>query len=421
MKFDPQGLKTTFTLARTGSNLSYFRIILGLSYFIFFLRLVIRKKFSGVFIKPDFLFAYDWLPELPVFRGEVMWMIMAGLLLSSLLIVFNRLVRVAFLFVFVGFGYFFFLEKALYNNHYFLLWLMALWGFIVFENKGPLEPWQSGPTEAWRYLILKGQVMMVYFFGGIAKFNEEWLKGDTTRSLLELKLPEVEPGLILDLSRIMTYGGLLFDLCIPFLLVYKPTRLLAVVAVLVFNISNHFVFEIGIFPFLMMGSLILFFDKPSSEQIERPKYPSRLLVFSLASFLFLSVIPFRHLLYPGNVVWTEEGYFFSWRMISSVKKVIASYRLIDRKTGDQVIISPREELNSMQYHALGRYPELAWQYAHHLKKRYQEKGWEDPIVNGKIQVKMNKRRFQFVFDPNLDLGSLDHKPLSHFPEILPVK
>ena len=82
--------------------------------------------------------------------------------------------------------------------------------------------------------------------------------------------------------------------------------------------------------------------------------------------------------------------------------------------------SGQKELNPMQLHALSRYPELAIQYARHLKENYKGARKTDLIVNAKIQVKMNKRPFQFVFDPNLDLGSLDHLPLRHNRSILPL-
>ena len=80
----------------------------------------------------------------------------------------------------------------------------------------------------------------------------------------------------------------------------------------------------------------------------------------------------------------------------------------------------KAELNPMQEHALIRYPELSAQYARHLRKKYRKNG-EEPIVNAKVQVKMNKRPFQFVFDPLLDLGAQNLKPLRSNPHILPLK
>ncbi len=402
-----------------GFQLGVFRIVLGLVYLVFFSRLVLRKKFTGAFIKTDFHFAYDWLFPLPELPDLVLIGMMGGLIVASVLVLLNIGTRFAFLYIFFAFGYFFFLEKALYNNHYFILVLIAFWGFLVFDRSGPIDPRREGHIAHWKYLILKAQFLLVYFYGGIAKFNSEWLKGNTVRALLDIRFPELNPELILSLAGAMTYGGILFDLSVPFLLLYKPTRKLAFLFVVLFNVTNHVVFEIGIFPFLMMGSLILFLDheKVEGETIAPP--PAWVKWSAILLIVIQMLIPFRHVLYPGNVVWTEEGYFFSWRMISSVKKVKAQFRIVEPGTGRIVTIDPRRELNSMQYHAMGRYPELALQYAKHLKALYQQKGFVDPIVNGKIQVKMNKRPYTFVFDPELDLGSLDHRPLRHIPEILP--
>ena len=64
------------------------------------------------------------------------------------------------------------------------------------------------------------------------------------------------------LISFITYGGLLFDLFIGFLLFYKRTRLFAFILVIIFNTMNYFLFlgnsEIGVFPFIMIATLILF-------------------------------------------------------------------------------------------------------------------------------------------------------------------
>ncbi len=400
-----------------GRSLPIFRIILGLVYTFFFSRMILRGKFEAVFIDSQFHFAYDWLPSLPIFPAWLIWTLGVGLILSGILISLNQMVKLAFAFVFLVFGYFFFLEKALYNNHYFLLWLFSLIGFLIFPNSGSMDPRNSEAMELWKLWAFRAQIMMVYFFGGIAKFNSEWLSANTTRTLMEARFEKMHPELIQSLAFGMSYGGLLFDLLIPLLLLFKPTRVPAIVGVLIFNISNQIVFEIGVFPMVMISSLILFLD--SGLSLKKIEKPNPKMIFICLYFLFLSIIPFRHLFYPGNVVWTEEGYFFSWRMISSFKKGNAMFRL-QYKDGSNRIVDPKAELNPMQEHAMIRYPELAAQYSRHLRKKYRKSG-EVPIVNAKIQVKMNKHAYQFVFDPLLDLGAQNLIPLKSNPHILPLK
>ena len=59
----------------------------------------------------------------------------------------------------------------------------------------------------------------------------------------------------------IAFGGFGFDLGIVFLLFFRPTRLLlAFPAAFFFNCSNKMMFNIGIFPYAMLGSLTLFAD-----------------------------------------------------------------------------------------------------------------------------------------------------------------
>ena len=41
------------------------------------------------------------------------------------------------------------------------------------------------------------------------------------------------------------------------------------------------------------------------------------------------LIPFRSLIYPGELFWTEEGYRFSWRVMLMEKAGYASFKIVD--------------------------------------------------------------------------------------------
>ena len=137
-----------------GRSLAIFRLILGLVYTFFFSRMILRGKFEAVFIDAPFHFSYDWLPSLPIFPSWLTWSLGIGLIISGILIGLNRMVKIAFAYVFFVFGYFFFLEKALYNNHYFLLWLFSFLGFLVFPNSGSVNPKDDEQLELWKLWVL---------------------------------------------------------------------------------------------------------------------------------------------------------------------------------------------------------------------------------------------------------------------------
>src|SRR6185295_1987033 len=122
-------------------------------------------------------------------------------------------------------------------------------------------------------------------------------------------------------------GGLLLDLLVVPLLLWRRTRPFAFVAAVLFNLINSVLFDIGIFPWLMLGALLLYFppdvprrfarafmssgeedlDTEPSPVSERPSSPflstsQKLTVGLLAAYLAVQVIlPLRHYLYPGNV------------------------------------------------------------------------------------------------------------------------
>ena len=65
----------------------------------------------------------------------------------------------------------------------------------------------------------------------------------------------------------MSYGGLLYDLFVGLLLIWNPTFWIGITATIFFHTLNKLVFNIGIFPYLMIASTSLFF---------RPDWPSRI-------------------------------------------------------------------------------------------------------------------------------------------------
>ena len=47
---------------------------------------------------------------------------------------------------------------------------------------------------------------------------------------------------------------------------------------------------------------------------------NKIIYIILVFFILQLIIPFRHLLYDGELLWKEEGYRFSWRVMSTEKK-----------------------------------------------------------------------------------------------------
>ena len=74
---------------------------------------------------------------------------------------------------------------------------------------------------------------------------------------------------------LFTISGLIYDLVIGFFLIFKKTRIIGFIFVLIFNSLNFFLFkdvgEIGVFPFLMISTLVLFIDPVKIQKLLKLK------------------------------------------------------------------------------------------------------------------------------------------------------
>eukprot|EP00958_Prasinococcus_capsulatus_P020122 scaffold2565_cov384-Prasinococcus_capsulatus_cf.AAC.7 len=113
-----------------------------------------------------------------------------------------------------------------------------------------------------RYNLFLMQVMMVipYVGGAIAKINWDWL----CRCQPPIEWFKRRPGFPYNVPGypcFVSWGGFVFDAVIGLIIFHKKWRYyLGIPGVAFFNIMNKFMFNIGIFPILMLTSLLLFFD-----------------------------------------------------------------------------------------------------------------------------------------------------------------
>ena len=140
------------------------------------------------------------------------------------------------------------------------------------------------------------------------------------------------------------------------------------------------------------------------------------------------LIPLRHLLYPGNANWTEEGYRFSWRMMLYNKTGNIAF---DVKT-DQLPTAYKVEFkndstraieNGLARHQTGimvGQPDMIIQYAHYLVERFQEAGNTNVEIHARSELKFNDRPLQTFIDPNANLAALPRN-LKHCDWVVPLE
>jgi len=117
-------------------------------------------------------------------------------------------------------------------------------------------------------------------------------------------------------------------------------------------------------------------------------------------------LPLRHYAYPGNVRWTEEGYYWSWRVMVTEKAGYAEYRITDPATGHTWLAHPGLVLTNWQAEQADVRPDLVHATAHLLAQHYREQDKVDVEVRADVWVSMNGRPPRRMVDPAVDLAAL---------------
>jgi hypothetical protein len=428
------------------SFLVFFRIVFGGILVWEVYRYFTRGWITRYFVEPGITFTYygfSWVKPWPG-RGMYIHFFVLGLAAACVMVGF--LYRFAAPVLFLAFTYFFLLDQTRYLNHFYLVCLISfLMCFLpaerAFSVDALLRPrLRSDVVPAWTLWLLRAQIGIPYFYGGIAKLNSDWIHGGEPMRIWLGPLTKV-PGFghIFAADWLVygfVFGGLLLDLLVVPLLLWRRTRLFAFAAAVVFNLINALIFEIGIFPWLMLGALLIYFPPDlarraarafmsSGEDFDAPSQPAptraepvaqrisfaslttsqKLVAGLLAAYFVVQLLfPLRHYLYPGNVSWTEEGHNFAWHMKLRTKGGDAVFTVTHPTTGQTWTIDPKDYLESHQVTKVITKPDLVLLFAHHLAEEKRREGYENVEVRARIMCSLNGREPQLLIDPNVDLA-----------------
>lgn len=419
--------------------LVYFRILFGIE-----MLYTVWKHYSGYRlswnINNPFLFKYqgfEWVQPLP---GNGMWVLLGIMGILSVFIIAGLMYRLSMFLFFLGFTYLFLLNQINYLNHFYLVCLLTLvMTFLpahqAFSLDALIRPRiRSNVAPAWSLWLLRLQVAIPYFYGGIAKINHDWLRGEPMYLWLSEKAHWF-PGAISEFFRtweaaiLFSYGGLFYDLLVIPMILWRRTRLLAYAVTIFFHMTNTLLFNIGIFPWLMMLATLIYFpiDVPrrllsrftqvrpaeiADSTVVTLGAPQKLVIAILTLYLGLQcLVPFRHHLYPGDVNWTEEGHRFSWHMMLRSKRGVARFFAHEPATGRSLELDPGGYLNKRQIQKYAGKPRMIQQFARFLagnadiQNELRRRGLKGPIeirVDGWLSI--NGRRPQRLIDPTVDLA-----------------
>jgi len=222
-------------------------------------------------------------------------------------------------------------------------------------------------------------------------------------------------------AYVFSWFGMLYDLIIIAFLINTRTRYYAFVTVVIFHSITGLLFQIGVFPIVMIFMATLFFDASIHQNIIQrffstgikqsekftvslPKYGIALLGIYVT---FQLLFPLRYALYPGNHQWTEQGYSFGWRVMLTEKSGNAQFMITDRTFGKTGYVNNDEWLSAHQEKQMSFQPDMILAFAHFLHDEYQKQGIYDPIVTVDCWVTMNGRKSARLIDPTVDLSRIN--------------
>lgn len=417
----------------SAAPLQVLRMAFGGAMFLGVLRFFSKGWINELYIQPKLFFSYYGFEFVKPLSGIGMYWVFAIMALAALSFTLGYFYRISAVLFFLLFTYVELIDISTYLNHYYFVSLFLLLFIFVpagynYSRKN-ISSDEQAVVPQWCLLIFKLQLGIVYFYAGLAKLNAEWLLEALPLSIwLPAKNDFPLIGFLFNFKTtayVFSWAGAVYDLSIPFLLLYHRTRIFAYASVFIFHTLTFFLFPIGMFPFIMIVSTLIFFPEGFHETIlktikipfknfvnPRPtvdlftqKMNKSVLYILGIFFIFQILFPFRYLLYPGNLYWTEQGYRFSWRVMLMEKAGICAITLVEPHTGKQWQPSNREFLSPLQEKQMATQPDLILQYAHYLKNHYEKLNYKNLEVYAESYVTFNGRASRLFIDPSVNLAT----------------
>ena len=425
-----------------------FRILFGIMMFFSTLRFILKGWVYDLYIEPTYFFSYlgfDWVKPFDLYGTSLLFGL---LLLSTIFIALGLFYRVSAIVFFICFTYIELIDKTNYLNHYYFISLIAfLLMFLPANKECSLDSYfgftaKQKKVQAWTINILKFQMGVVYVFAGISKLNYAWLfEAQPLRNWLkhQTDLPIIGELMQYEFTAyLFSWGGALFDLFIVFVLINNRFRVYGYALVILFHGLTAAMFPIGVFPYVMIVSTLIFFSpnfheniiawiqrrivnksqNTSKSEIKTPVKNKRVTGALLGIYIFIQLLlPVRYLAYPGDLFWTEQGYRFSWRVMLIEKAGYAQFFIHHPENGMKKRIDNKEYLTPQQEKMMSTQPDMILQFAHHLRDEYSDtliiepNGAEikikEPKVTAEVYVSLFNKGSRLFIDPKVNLSKIN--------------
>lgn len=432
------------------ASLGAFRILYGTLMCAAAVRAMTTGWIEQVLVEPGFFFKYDFAPWMPVWSPTGLYVHLGLTALCAALVALGLFYRVAIVGFLIGFSGVQLMDLTNYLNHYYLVVLLGVLlavmpahrAFSLDVRRRPALRLDTAP--AWTVGLLRFQLACVYVFAALAKLTPDWLlHGQPLGIWLSSRGETPLIGALVALPAaplIMSWAGFLFDATIVLWLSWRRSRPWAYLAVVGFHGATGLLFDIGMFPLIMVAATPLFFDPSWPRRLfggrapalgaptpgPRPPEPSagrlnRVGVVVLGLWIaFHVLVPLRHYALPGDVLWGEAGMRWSWKVLVRAKDGAVTFHVTDPASGRRFIVSPGRYLQPRQESEMAGQPDLIHQLARHIAGDFAARGMGDVEVRAEARVSLNGRPTALLLDPTVDLAALDPDAIQSAVQPMPT-
>lgn len=435
-----------------------FRVLFGALMLVSTVRFMLAGWIDELYGQPSYFFKYhgfSWVPVAPVWA---LYLVYGALAVLALCIMLGLVYRISIGLFCTGFAYTQLLDITNYLNHYYLIVLIsALMIFMPLERAWSLDALRrpalrARTVPAWVLYLLRFQVGVVYVFAGLAKLGSDWLLHAQPLNLwLSARTETPIVGPLLDepvMAYLLSWAGFAFDSTIVLWLSWRAARPYAYAVLVFFHLMTGVLFNIGMFPYIMILAALVFFDPGWPRKVidlglglwlglahrlagtagkrpcmaapaspvaagagdsapPRPRLtPARRVAVGIAA-LYCTLqlaVPLRHLAYSGDVLWNEEGMRFAWKVMVREKHGSVTYQVCFPDSGKVVQVPPRKYLSARQEREMAGQPDLILALARHIAVDFRRRGLGKVEVRAEALVSLNGRPGALMIDPERDLS-----------------
>ena len=352
------------------------------------------------------------------------------------------------------FTYLFLLDKSYFNNHYYLFSLFGLmllfvsadrWGTI---SRAKNERNRTRPVAYWQIFLFRLLIAIVFLFGAWAKVQKDWMVfAQPVQLWMDQRAdwPIIGPVVASTIAGyFIAWYGLLFDLSMAFALWFVPKKWYTLAAFAAFNLANSVIFGIGLFPYMMLAALVIFFEPEWFRKVYKAKFPylgrlrpeeyqfrlmdfskiewrypeskKRLVLALMAVFFLIQIVmPLRrYVLYEGrDPGWTNRAHYFAWRMMLRSKGgVSVRFTIKDGASAQRKILYDTQFMARRHYRLLKKDPVSVHRYAQYLAEYARDSlGYAQPEVYVWTWNQLNQHPPQHIIDPDINLAAAPFHPM----------